>query len=76
MADLVWKLRLAGEEWKSIGDDENCDLVTQAADEIARLREALEHIARLGVDMRADFSRSAQQSEIARAALQHKEPQP
>jgi len=48
---------------------------TQAADEIARLREALETIARLGVDMRADFSRSAQQSEIARAALQHKEPQ-
>jgi len=49
--------------------------VRDQADEIARLREALETIARLGVDMRADFSRSAQQSEIARAVLQHKEPQ-
>jgi hypothetical protein len=37
--------------------------------ENAKLRAALESIARLGVNMRADFSRSADQSRIAREAL-------
>lgn len=37
--------------------------------EIERLRTALTEIARLGVDMRSDFSRSAMQSKIAREAL-------
>lgn len=37
--------------------------------EIVRLTEALEKISRLGVNMRADFSRSADQSRIAREAL-------
>ena len=44
-------------------------LCRQAADLLASMKEALERIARLGVDMKADFSRSAQQSGIARNAL-------
>ena len=37
--------------------------------EIERLRAELLGIARMGVDMKADFSRSADQSRIAREAL-------
>lgn len=36
-----------------------------------RLRADLTEIARLGVDMRSDFSRSAMQSKIAREALKY-----
>ncbi len=51
-----------------ISDDEmeaNERLIAAAPD----MLEALREIARLGVNMRGDFSRSAKQSEIARAVI-------
>lgn len=45
------------------------DQIPALLDELERKTKALEEIARLGVDMRADFSRSADQSRIAREAL-------
>lgn len=44
-------------------------LLVEAAGEIDRLRAALTEIARLGVNMPHDFSRSAAQARIARRAL-------
>jgi chromosome segregation ATPase len=42
------------------------------AAEIARLRDALERIARIKTDLSGDFSLSSKQSEIARVALEPK----
>lgn len=51
-------------------DGEAIEVIARHREQAERgLREALREIARLGVDMNADFSRSADQSRIARKAL-------
>ena len=48
----------------------NAEGLIAAAERANRFAAALTKIARTGVDMRSDFSRSAKQSDVARAALQ------
>lgn len=66
--EIVADLRSEDPEMQWCGE---AGLFQRAADEIERLRSVLTEIARLGVDMRSDFSRSAAQAKLAREALNH-----
>jgi ribosome-interacting GTPase 1 len=57
---------------RSPDDIETEQVIETLEAEVARLREALERIARFRTELSGDFSLGSKQSEIARAALEGK----